>query len=341
MAAKGTPKETVDVWKEEYESGLSFAAIARKYGVASGTVRKNLKGKVKVREKGTSKDVVEEWYRLYMSGVSKTAIAKQHNTDCTTVSRVLAREKGVKRIQGAKEFEHLIPTFKRMYESGYDLTDISEKTNVSRQTVLNYLNAEGVTIRTYSEATRMYDVKDDYFDVIDSERKAYILGLIFSSGTIIDHRDSNSLQIVTAKRREYVIQEVFGELTDKPKEDILFSASDNSYKDRIFSKTLYDRLKELGLGLKGEISMPNIDKKYVKSFLKGHLADSASFYEKRNYIRIGGRPTMMGAIRNLLTQCVGVNPEAVLNESKRGHALAVFRKAEVEKIKEFMKGTRW
>lgn len=341
MAAKGTPKETVDMWKEEYEGGESFAAIARKYGVASGTVRKNLKGKVKVREKGTSKEVVEEWYRLWLSGVSKTAIAKQYNTDCATVSRVLAREKGVKKIQGEREFEHLIPTFKRMYESGYDLTDISKETNVSRQTVLNYLNAEGVTIRTYSEATRMYDVKDNYFDVIDSERKAYILGLIFSSGTIIDHRDSYSLQMVTSKRRAHVIQEVFEELTDKPKEDIWFSASDNSYKDRIFSKTIYDRLKELGLGLKGEIRMPNIDKKYVKSFLKGHLVDSASFYKKRNYIRIGGRPNMMEAIRNLLVQCVGVNPEAVLRESKRGHALAVFRSAEVEKIKEFMEGTRW
>ncbi|MFV1457220.1 endonuclease [Bacillus mycoides] len=342
MAAKGTSKEKIFVWKSEYESGSSFAEIARRHGVAASTVRRNLKDKVEVRDTATSKEVVEEWYRLYVRGVSKTAIAKQYKVTCSTISRVLEREKGIEReSNGRKEFEHLIPTFKRLYKEGKDLTEISEDTNVSRQTVLNYLRAAGVGTRTYSESQRIYDVREDYFDIIDSERKAYMLGLIFSSGTALDHRNTHSLQITASKRRENVIHEIFGELTDKPKEDVWFSGSENCYKDRIFSKKLYFRLKELGLGLKDEIRMPDIAKKYLKSFLKGHLVDSASLYVKGNDIRIGGRPNMIEDIRNLVVQCIGVKPEAILRSSSIGNAILVCQNAEVEKIKEFMKETGW
>lgn len=342
MAAKGATPEQIGMWKDAYESGLSFKEVARKYGVDATTVRRRLKDKVEVRDKGTSKETVDEWYRLYTDGVSKTAIAKKYKVSCSTVSRVLAREKGIKRErQGKRVFEHLLPTFKRMYESGFDLRDISNETKASPQTVLNYLNEEGVTIRTYSESLRTYEVKEDYFDVIDSERKAYVLGLIFASGTLLDHRNSYSLQIIANTREVNVIQEIFGELTNKPNESIWFSVTDNCYKDRIFSKKIYDRLKELGLGLKNEIRMPDIDKKYNKSFLKGHLVVSATLYVKQNDIRVGCRPNMVGALRDLVVQCVRVAPEAILTSSSIGNAFLVCRNAEVEKIKDFMKGTGW
>lgn len=330
-------KEDVAVWKKEYERGASLRKIGETYGVDKTTVKYHLKGVVEFREKSPFKKYADEWYQLHVEGWTNAAIANKYNVTKTTVWNILSKEKGVKKKSGRKKYEHLIPTFIQMYKDGYDLTDISKETGASRQTVLNYLNDEGIKARTYSETSRIHAVKEDYFEVIDSGRKAYMLGLVFSSGTLLEHHGTQSLQISGANAKAHVIGEIFGELTDRKLEDVINDG--DKYKDRIFSPNLYKSLKRLGMGLRGEMTFPDLTGSYRSEFLRGYLVGRVTLDEKLNNLFVAARPNNVGKLRDMLIQIVGINSDAIKSFTGSDDRLVIYRNNEVEKIMEFIKET--
>ncbi|MGN4723926.1 endonuclease [Bacillus cereus group sp. MYBK15-3] len=330
-------KEDVAVWKKEYESGASLRKIGETHNVDKTTVKYHLKGVVEFREKSPFKKYADEWYQLHLEGWTNDAIAKKYNVTKTTVWNILSKEKGIKKKSGRKKYAHLTPTFIQMYKDGADLTDISKATGASRQTVLNYLNDEGVTARTYSETSRIHEVKEDYFDTIDSDRKAYMLGLVFSSGTLLEHHGTKSLQVSGANTKSHVIGEIFGELTDRKLEDIMNDG--DKYKDRIFSPNLYKSLKRIGMGLRGEMTFPDLTGSYRSEFLRGYLVGRVTLDEKLNNLFVAARPNNVGKLRDMLIQIVGVNSDAIKSLTGSDDRLVVYRNDEVEKIMEFVKET--
>lgn len=338
--AKEITAEDVALWKQEYESGDSLRKIGERHDVDKTTVKYHLKGVVKFREKSPNKKYADEWYQLWKDGWSKADIARKYKVTTNIVSNILSKEKGVvKKRTGRRRFEHLLPVFKEMYEAGYDLTDISKKTGASRQTVLNYLNDDGVKIRTYSEVNRVHAVQEDYFDVIDSDRKAYMLGLVFSSGTLLEHHSSKSLQLTVAKDRKHVIEEVFRELTDKKLTDILFIEEKGQYVDRIFSKHMYGSLKRLGMGVRDEAVFPDFTGSYRAEFLRGYLVGRVVIEENRNNVMVASNPNSVEKLRAMLVQVIGVEPDAVKGYLGLENGISVYRNREVEKIKRFIKAT--
>ncbi|MBE7114472.1 endonuclease [Bacillus paranthracis] len=330
-------KEDVEVWKKEYESGASLRKIGETHNVDKTTVKYHLKGVVEFREKSPFKKYADEWHQLHLEGWTNAAIAKKYNVTTTTVWNILSKEKGVKKKVGRKKYAHLLPTFIQMYKDGADLTDISKATGASRQTVLNYLNDEGIKARTYSETSRIHEVKEDYFEVIDSDRKAYMLGLVFSSGTLLEHHGTKSLQVSGANTKAHVIGEIFGELTDRKLGDIMNDG--NKYKDRIFSPKLYMSLKRLGMGFRGEMAFPDLTGSYRSEFLRGYLVGRVTLDEKLNNLFVAARPNNVGKLRDMLVQIVGVNSDAIKSFTGSDDRLVIYRNAEVAKVMEFVKKT--
>ena len=73
-----------------------------------------------------------------------------------------------------------------MCNQGYTRKEISEKMHISLKTVTNYINATGI----YPKSEKIANVDESFFDVIDTEEKAYILGFIFADG-YIDAEEKN------------------------------------------------------------------------------------------------------------------------------------------------------
>lgn len=71
---------------------------------------------------------------------------------------------------------------KDLYNKGMSITKISKTNNVNRGTLTKYLIRDNFEIRTCEEYSRKHELNEHYFDVIDTEEKAYILGFIYADG---------------------------------------------------------------------------------------------------------------------------------------------------------------
>lgn len=91
-------------------------------------------------------------------------------------------------VSSAEEKEYV-----EMYNDGQSTVKIGDKFNRAPGTVKQHLNKLGIVLRSNRENSKKYYVENDhYFDVIDSEDKAYLLGWMYSDGYIKKEQSPNS-----------------------------------------------------------------------------------------------------------------------------------------------------
>lgn len=89
----------------------------------------------------------------------------------------------------------------RQYLDGARAHAIGSALGFGKSTILRVLESHGITRRDRSEARRRYTCDDHFFDVIDSELKAYWLGFIAADGCVTGNSLSVGLQ---ARDREHL-----------------------------------------------------------------------------------------------------------------------------------------
>ena len=71
----------------------------------------------------------------------------------------------------------------RLYKSGdYSFLSVAKLLNRDERSIRNYLNSIGYVAKSQSELQRKYPIQEDLFDKIDTEEKAYVLGLLYADG---------------------------------------------------------------------------------------------------------------------------------------------------------------
>ena len=79
-----------------------------------------------------------------------------------------------------------------LYKSGLTLMEVVERTNIPYSTLQRKLKDLGI-VRSNKETSRKYEVRHDYFSVIDTESKSYWLGFMYADGYITN--SSNQKQV--------------------------------------------------------------------------------------------------------------------------------------------------
>lgn len=81
-----------------------------------------------------------------------------------------------------------------MYVSGMSTPAIQDALGINNSTVGRILKRRGIAVRPLTETSRRFHVQEDFFDVIDSERKAYWLGMLAADGSVSGNVVNLSLQ---------------------------------------------------------------------------------------------------------------------------------------------------
>lgn len=312
---------------EKYKEGYSLRQISEMFNINKTTVKKYVSNHVELRVRGLTDKEKENVKELYREGMTVNAISKKINKSYSTVKRYLSKEFGTV-TDGIRKYEHLIPSIKKDYMNGLSATEISEKYNISRQTALDYIAEEGVKVRTYSETSRVYDLKEDYFDKLD-EDKAFVLGKIFAIGTINAHPNCRFLDLSIPKRYEYVINDICSELyvNGYPKTSII----DTTLKIRIASTHLTERL--LDLGVHSVLTKDNIRTNlhedivpFKHNFFEGYFSINVSVYPRVVYI--SSHSHVLPIINNYIKNDLQID-KFLVNDS---NAIVVERNEEVLKL---------
>jgi hypothetical protein len=141
---------------------------------------------------------------------------------------------------------------------------------------------------------RRHRINDEYFDIIDSEEKAYWLGFLFADGYIRERKSGNSLELkLSIKDREHL--ELFKKCLESTHK-IVTSVNEVKYKNgtsksemchlAIYSKKLVESIKTKGIHSRKTftIKKPNINSKLMNHFVRGYFDGDGSFsFNPNNY----------------------------------------------------------
>jgi hypothetical protein len=164
---------------------------------------------------------------------------------------------------------------------------------------------------------RKYFVNEVYFEKIDTEEKAYILGILFADG---HNNISNSIVSIGLMDREHVekIRDIFYPLKDRPLYISKLSKKNENWSDSFRLTICCKRISEclLKLGMKSnksfDISIPDTLTKseLVSHFIRGYFDGDGYFseYKKSNdcVLAMTGNKIMLTQIQSILCEKCGV-----------------------------------
>lgn len=156
----------------------------------------------------------------------------------------------------------------------WTMTKIAKSLKINKHRVKKLFTKNNIVY--YANRNLKYNLNENYFDIIDSEEKAYILGFIYADGC--NHNNSNRVSIYISVRDIDLLLKIshimFGEnaikhqtrLQPKSKEYLEYISIDMN------SKHLSERLIELGVtpNKSKTLKFPEwLDKNLYKHFIRG------------------------------------------------------------------------
>ncbi len=299
-----------------YDNGCTQQTIADKYNTTQGTISSVIKrcnpNYTFRNGKTVSKAEYDNIVDLYNNKLTQLEIADLYNCSPSLISFIL-KQKGVNtRLGGSLNTQEDICKWVQMYNDGMLIKDIAEQYNVSRVTVSKLLKKNGVNIDRYR-----YHFNEHYFDNIDSQEKAYLLGLLWSDGHNCLSKNYVTLSLQDSDKD---ILEQINNLTEneRPLRKNELSKKNPKYHDQYIltwgSKYFAERLNSLGM-------YPNktliaeypccIDEDLHSHFCRGYLDGDGCIsllYEgKFAHIGLVGTSMLLNSIKDIVKKQIGVD----------------------------------
>lgn len=158
------------------------------------------------------------------------------------------------------------------YQAGLTLASIAKEYRVDARTVSKLLKDNGVEILSATESARKVTAKYyDYFSTVDTEDKAYFVGLLQADGCIYNPKNSQRQMKLTLKNEDlYILQTLKNNIGITSK---LVDDKRGCSTLTVCSTGLCNDLEVLGVSsLKyTRNSMPTIDKDLLPHFIRGYF----------------------------------------------------------------------
>lgn len=202
--------------------------------------------------------------------------------------------------------------------------EISIDLKVSKRSVSRVLVELGINTKLKNR----YTLNDNYFDNIDTQEKAYILGFIYADGFVGDMEHNN---IVISVNDKQIVDDIANEFQftgniRKTKKGG-FENSREGYSLNFSSKIMATRLREIGLYPNKSLTineLPDIKNKLIRHFIRGYfdgdgsilLSHNSSYHNVNGVIKKYEYPTYNFTILGTKTFLEDINEKAKFNYSK-------------------------
>jgi hypothetical protein len=191
---------------------------------------------------------------------------------------------------------------KNLYDSGKTLKEIGQKFGVSDETIRQTFIKNNVKRKSKKVAKRKYSLNENFFEVINTQDKAYFLGFIYSDGWV----SKNVMGIELSEQDLDILYKFRCSLeTLKP---LIFRKArkethQNQYTLKVSSDKIVDDLKKLGVMENKTHSLKlNLDyfisDDIIKHFIRGVFDGDGTI--NKNYVSIVGNGEFLNGIKNYL-----------------------------------------
>jgi intein-encoded DNA endonuclease-like protein len=168
------------------------------------------------------------------------------------------------------------------YNKLKNIHKVAEYFKVSVSPIIRIIKSNGIEL-----TNRRYSVNDNYFDIIDSEEKAYWLGFLYADGYIRERKSGNSLEMklsIKDKHHLELFRDAIGsnhkiiDRFNKVKYNGGISISHMSSL-AMYSTKLVKSIKSQGFHSRKTftIDLPNIGEDFIHHFIRGYFDGDGSF----------------------------------------------------------------
>lgn len=226
-----------------------------------------------------TEEEVRNWYLKYQEGLSQKAIGSLFKVDVLTINNYfdyykLEHDWKSYHIQLSSEDLKKFNLGRSQYLDGGSINKamvFAEIPETRRLGFTNYLKRTGVRIKTLSEVRKLI-TKENFFESIDSELKAYLLGFFAADGCLERRKDYDSYTLrIGVSIKDAHILKLFNKTLADDKISIGIT-SENMATFAITSKKLGEDLIALGFTkdkTKDWSKFPIISKDLIPHFIRG------------------------------------------------------------------------
>lgn len=203
----------------------------------------------------------------------------------------------------------------KLFETGkYTGKQLSEIFPISCTAINALLKRHGYNSKSQSELQRKYPIIEDFFDVINTQEKAYVLGLLYADG----YNDTNKNSVALGLKESD--KEILVKITDliqptKPLQYINisyqpkrrgFENSQNQYRLAISNKHISQKLADLGCGKAKthKLTFPTeeqVPSHLIRHFVRGYFdGDGCITGEKQKLFSIVGTINFLIPLQEIL-----------------------------------------
>ena len=218
--------------------------------------------------------------------MSNQDIANQFNISKSTVSRIarinnLPRRKGQTGVRLSLEQEQEIVN---KYLNSYSMLSLQKEYHLSWERLKRILEKHDIQTKSLSQILNP-DIKEDFFESIDSPNKAYWLGWIVSDGSITNQPEKSKFQLeITLKAEEEDILHLLEK--DLGIKDKVYTSNKIYKRFSLGSKKIIQDLEKLGITQNKTFSVkiPNIPPEFISHFVRGIFDGDGGFtsYQRNN-----------------------------------------------------------
>ena len=237
-----------------------------------------------------------------------------------------------------KEIDNVI----LMYKNGKSLKEICTKYNRTyNRYISKILKDNNIEINARTRNTsRASKINEEYFNEINTQNKAYFLGLIIADGCIANYRKSFALSLDLKSSDEYILKKFSDEINGNNK--ILKNRGCSSV--RYGSKKLCTILFKYGVvPRKSKITtFPKIQKEFNRHIIRGIFDGDGTVYirkdtSKKHDIRLefgfAGTKELLTSIKKILIQDISISNNKIVVREDRNISQLMFSK--LDDIKNF------
>lgn len=213
----------------------------------------------------------DEIVRMHLDGQSKRKIAKALNISKDKVTYTLLHN-GYYNHMKFEINEDINDQIVELYTNELmSIDNISKFIKISRNNVAYVLCVNNISFGKGIKNRSKYKLNEKFFDNIDTEYKAYILGFLYADG--YNNESKGRIEIVLKYEDEDILKKINNAIEGNfPIKDKIING--DSYKAlRIYSKHMSKQLSSLGCFQNKSllISKPNIESELISHFIRGYF----------------------------------------------------------------------
>jgi hypothetical protein len=232
---------------------------------------------------GTLKGKDEEILNHYKNQQSLRGLARMYQVTPKAISDLIKRNNipilGITDNVNGREADII-----RDYSSGMRERELFEKYNIGHVPFNRVLREGGIKKRIPGEGRRRRKVDESFFDVIDSEQKAYFLGFLYADG--YNHEKSGAIRLALDHKDREILEKL----------SIVIGSDAPLYSDRTLcrlafsSKRMSKRLVELGChqAKSKTLTFPHfLADEMIHHFIRGYFDGDGHIVDFKKYPQTG------------------------------------------------------